>query len=160
VGGKIYYGIKSGLNEAFVIDGVTRARLIAEDAGSAELIKPFLAGRDIKRYEMPKSDKFLILMPRGWTQEKSGNASDALGWLKEDYPAIFNHLLPFAQAAEKRCDKGEYWWELRSCDYYDEFEKPKIVYAEIATQGQLNWIRVIVFLIQQHTFLAAIQNTY
>ncbi len=69
VRGKIYYGIKTGLNEAFVIDAATRERLIAEDAKSAELIKPFLAGRDIKRYEQPKSDKYLIFMPRGWTRE-------------------------------------------------------------------------------------------
>lgn len=136
VGGKIYRGVLTGLNEAFVINETTRARLIAEDPKSVELIKPFLAGRDIKRYELPKSDKYLILMPRGWTRERSGNASDALSWLKENYPAIANHLLLFAQAAEKRCDKGEHWWELRACDYYDEFEMPKIVYAEIATQGQ------------------------
>ena len=37
-------------------------------------------------------------------------------------------MLPFSEAAEKRYDKGEYWWELRACDYYDEFEKPKIMY--------------------------------
>jgi hypothetical protein len=138
VGGKIYRGVLTGLNEAFVIDGTTRERLIAEDARSAELIKPFLAGRDIKRYEQPKSDKYLILMHKGWTWEKSGNASDALSWFKENYPAIANHLLPFAQAAEKRYDKGEHWWELRSCDYYDMFETPKIIYAEIATRGQFS----------------------
>jgi hypothetical protein len=40
-------------------------------------------------------------------------------------------LLPFAQAAGKRYDKGEYWWELRACDYYDEFEKPKIIIPAI-----------------------------
>jgi hypothetical protein len=136
VGGKIYYGIKTGLNEAFVIDEATRGWLIAEDPKSGELIKPFLAGRDIKRYEQPKSEKYLILMPRGWTREKSNHASDTLNWLAETYPAIAKHLLPFAQAAEKRYDKGEHWWELRACDYYDEFETPKIIYAEIAMRGQ------------------------
>jgi len=136
VGGKIYYGIKTGLNEAFVIDAQTREKLIAEDPKSEELIKPFLAGRDIKRYQQPVNDKYLILIPRGWTREKSSNAKDALGWLKGNYPAMANHLLPFAQAAGKRYDKGEYWWELRACDYYNEFEKQKIVYAEIASKGQ------------------------
>jgi hypothetical protein len=126
--GKIYYGIKTGLNEAFVIDGSTKERLIAEDARSAELIKPFLAGRDIKRYEMPANDKYLILMPRGWTRERSENSKDAFGWFRQNYPAIANHLQPFSEAAEKRYDKGEHWWELRACDYYDEFEKPKIMY--------------------------------
>jgi hypothetical protein len=134
VSGKIYRGVLTGLNEAFVIDGAKKEQLIAEDARSAELIKPFLAGRDIRRYEQPTSDKYLILMPRGWTRERSGNAKDALGWLKENYPAIANYLLPFSEAAVKRYDKGEYWWELRACDYYEEFEKNKILWPGISAQ--------------------------
>jgi hypothetical protein len=128
VSGKIYYGIKTGLNEAFVIDKATRERLIAEDPRSAELIKPFLAGRDIKRYRMPVIDKYLIFIANGWTREKSDGSHDAWGWLKNNYPAITDYLSHFAEAAQKRYDKGEYWWELRACDYYDEFEKPKIMY--------------------------------
>ena len=58
VQGKIYYGIKTGLNKAFVIDAETRDRLIAEDPRSAEVIKPFLAGRDVKRYAPLEADKF------------------------------------------------------------------------------------------------------
>jgi hypothetical protein len=145
VGGKIYYGIKTGLNEAFVIDEATRGRLIAEDPKSLELIKPFLAGRDIKRYEQPKSDKYLILLPRGWTREKSNHASDTLNWLTETYPAIAKHLLPFAQAAEKRYDKGEQWWELRACDYYDEFEKPKIIIPAIVRTASYAYDRMGIY---------------
>ena len=136
VQGKIYYGIKTGLNEAFVIDRATRDRLIAEDPKSAELIKPFLAGRDVKRYEPPASDRYLILIPRGWTRLNSGGAADAWGWLKRRYPAIAGWLSPFAAAAEKRYDKGEYWWELRACDYYEEFEKPKIIYPNICKKPE------------------------
>jgi hypothetical protein len=77
---------------------------------------------------MPANDKYLILMPRGWTRERSENSKDAFGWFRQNYPAIANHLQPFSEAAEKRYDKGEHWWELRACDYYDEFEKPKIMY--------------------------------
>ncbi len=51
VQGKFYYGIKTGLNEAFVIDAPTRAKLIAEDPESEELIKPWLRGRDIKKWK-------------------------------------------------------------------------------------------------------------
>ena len=131
VGGKIYRGVLTGLNEAFVIDEETRTRLIREDPKSSELIKPFLAGRDIKRYQTPNSDKYLILMPRGWTREKSNNTKDALGWLKQNYPAVAGYLMPFTEAAQKRYDKGEYWWELRACDYYAEFEKPKIIVPAI-----------------------------
>jgi hypothetical protein len=128
---KVFYGIKTGLNEAFVLDAATRERLIAEDESSSELIKPFLAGRDVKRYVKPTSDRFLILIPRGWTREKSKGTKDAWKWLQQQYPAIAHHLSPFAEAGEKRYDKGEFWWELRACDYYLEFEKPKIIYPNI-----------------------------
>ena len=62
VNGKIFYGIKTGLNAAFVIDSATRDKLIAEDPKSAELIKPFLVGRDIKRYQSPETIRYLILI--------------------------------------------------------------------------------------------------
>jgi adenine-specific DNA-methyltransferase len=83
VNGKIYYGIKTGLNEAFVIDEVTKNALIKEDAKSAEIIKPFLAGRDIKRYQPPKSGRYLIFTKRGIDIEK--------------YLAIKNHLSQFME---------------------------------------------------------------
>jgi len=134
VGGKIYRGVLTGLNQAFVIDGQTREKLIAEDPKSAELIKPFLAGRDIKRYQPATTEKYLILMPKGWTRQVSDGARDGWRWLKNTYPAIANHLAPFAEAGEKRYDKGEFWWELRACDYYTEFEKPKILWPGISAQ--------------------------
>lgn len=151
VNGKIYYGIKTALNEAFVIDRETRDRLILEDAKSAEVIKPFLAGRDIKRYQTPVAEKYLILFPKGFTiknnippktpidfvAEPPPRYGDmpfdaAWEWLKENYPAIARHLYPFKSKAEKRTDKGDFWWELRACDYYDEFEKPKIMLPDIS----------------------------
>ena len=128
---QIYYGIKTGLNEAFVIDAETRARLIAEDPQSEKIIKPFLAGRDIKRYQQPKSDKFLILFEKGHT-DKSRGKTDAKDWLKSTFPAIHQHLIQYKEAAAKRYDKGDYWWELRACDYYAEFEKTKISYPDIS----------------------------
>jgi hypothetical protein len=145
IGGKIYYGIKTGLNEAFVIDNAVRERLIAEDSKSIELIKPFLAGRDIKRYEQPENDKYLILIPKGWTRERSENSKDAFGWFRQNYPAIANHLQPFSEAAEKRYDKGEHWWELRACDYYNEFEKPKIIVPAIVMSASYAYDRLGIY---------------
>jgi hypothetical protein len=139
VHGKIYYGIKTGLNEAFVIDAATRDNLIAEDPKSAELIKPFLAGRDIKRYAPPKADKFLILIPKGWTKPRYSRKSDLWKSFKGEYPSIASHLEPFAKAAEKRYDKGEYWWELRTCDYYGEFENPKIIVPAIVRSASYSY---------------------
>jgi hypothetical protein len=127
VDGKIYYGIKTGLNEAFVIDAATRDRLIAEDAKSAEVIKPFLSGRDIKRYQVPSNDKYLILFEKGVTNLRKGTM-DAEKWLVSTYPSIAKHLKLFEESAKKRTDKGDFWWELRACDYYKEFEEVKILY--------------------------------
>ncbi|OOG76460.1 Eco57I restriction-modification methylase domain-containing protein [Algoriphagus sp. A40] len=135
VDGKIFYGIKTGYNEAFVIDLATKERLIAEDPKSSELIKPFLAGRDIKRYQQPKSDKFLILLKNGQTKELFGNLDESQAFEKifEAYPAVMGHLKNHVTKAKARYDQGQYWWELRACDYYEEFEKEKILYQEIAT---------------------------
>lgn len=136
VGGKIYRGVLTGLNEAFVIDERTRNRLIAEDPRSAELIKPFVVGDDVRKYEINFRKRYLITIPNGWTREQSGGAKDAWGWLKRRYPAIAKHLAPFAAKGEARWDKGEYWWELRPCDYHAEFESPKIVYPDIARESR------------------------
>ncbi|OGX91412.1 type IIG restriction enzyme/methyltransferase [Hymenobacter coccineus] len=145
----IYRGILTGLNPAFVIKPEVRARLIAEDARSAEIIKPFLAGRDVKRYRQPRNESYLLLLPSGWTRKQLGWQRNARGtyavapitpkfptpWdaLLAHYPAVANYLLPFEAAATVRTDQGNYWWELRACDYYGEFEKPKIMWKEIAT---------------------------
>ncbi|MEK6652006.1 MAG: TaqI-like C-terminal specificity domain-containing protein, partial [Nitrospirota bacterium] len=135
VKGKIYRGVLTGLNEAFVIDEETKRRLIREDSKSAELIKPFLVGKDIKRYTPPEKGRYLILIPKGWTREHSKNSRSTWNWFKENYPAIANHLQSFTEKAQKRYDKGEYWWELRACDYYEEFEKPKMILPDISVRG-------------------------
>ncbi len=133
--GKIFMGLKTGYNEAFVLDETLKDHLIKDDSKSAEVIKPFLSGKDIKRFHPPQKTKFLILIPNGWTSECFGKLTEEEAFEKfsKTYPAIAKHLLPFAEKARIRSDKGEYWWELRPCDYYEEFEKPKILYQEIAT---------------------------
>ncbi|MCB0565377.1 MAG: Eco57I restriction-modification methylase domain-containing protein [Phaeodactylibacter sp.] len=135
VEGKMFMGIKTGYNEAFIINEEIRQSLIDSDVKSGEIIKPFLAGRDIKRYMLPEQTKFLILIPNGWTRKNFGklDEDEAFSKLQVTYPAVAEYLLPFSKKAKKRYDKGEYWWELRPCDYYDEFERPKIIYQEIAT---------------------------
>jgi adenine-specific DNA-methyltransferase len=147
VDGNIYRGVLTGLNEAFVIDTALKEKLITEDPKSAEVIKPYLLGKNIKKYQTPESDKWLILFPKGFTIKKSGNAfsiqeppprygdmsyNDAWQWFKNNYPAIAKHLIKFKEKAEKRTDKGDFWWELRACDYYSEFEKAKIMLPDIA----------------------------
>lgn len=139
VKGKIYRGVLTGLTEAFVIDEFTKNKLIKEDKHSAEVIKPFLAGRDIKRYQPCESDRYLIFFPKGFTNTKGKNPKNAWKWMQVNYPAIANHLIQFESKGKKRFDKGDYWWELRACDYYGEFEKQKIIYQVFQVSPCFIW---------------------
>ena len=129
----IYYGIKTGLNKAFVIDRATRYDLIDAAPNSADLIQPFLKGRDVNRYEPPEPRRYVIVIPSGWTNANAGDADDKWAWFADRYPALANHLAPYEDRARARYDQGEYWWELRSCSYYEEFERPKMIYQTFQT---------------------------
>lgn len=138
VEGRIYRGVLTGLNEAFVIDSRTKDQLIADDPKSIEIIKPFIVGRDIKRYQNPVSDKFLIFARRGINIDK--------------YPAIYGHLLKYRTSLEpkpsdydeskfgewKGRKSGSYkWYEIQDAvDYYMEFEKTKLIYPNICRRPE------------------------
>lgn len=118
---EFYRGLVTGLNEAFVIDQSTRDGLVAEDPRSAEIIKPWLRGKDIKRWGMDKSGLYLILSETGINIE--------------DYPAILSHLQRFRNALANRWEPKRglcEWYELRPCAYYAQFERPKITFPDIA----------------------------
>jgi hypothetical protein len=124
VDGKIFYGIKTGCNEAFVINKETKEKLIKDNHEIEEIIKPFLAGRDIKRYQQPKSDKYLIFTKRGIEIS--------------NYPTVFNHLIKFQNKLEKKAGAAA-WYELQASPGDSEkFEKTKIMYPDISKN--LNFI--------------------
>lgn len=109
-------GVVTGLNGAFVIDSATKERLCTEDPRSAELLKPFLEGKDLKRWRAEPRGLWLIYIPK--------NRIDI-----EDYPAIRDWLLPFKDKLEKRATKQE-WFELQQAQeaYAPHFAAPKISY--------------------------------
>jgi hypothetical protein len=118
--GEVYgaplYGIKTGLNEAFIIDTQTRDRLVTQDAKSAEILVPFLKGENIKRWRVEPEGLFLINTPKGKVDI-------------EKYPAVRDWLLPFRPQLEARATKQE-WWELQQAQlaYQAKFLKQKILY--------------------------------
>lgn len=137
--GSPFYGIKTGYNTAFVIDKNVRDRLVAEDANSLAIIRPFLEGKDLKKWHSQSRGLSLITIPKFWTRKKMAvegelTEEQAWLWLQTNYPAISKWLAPFADKARKRGDKGEFWWELRACAYYKEFEKPKIQYGHFSPE--------------------------
>ena len=126
----IHYGIKTGCNEAFFIDEAKREELVAQDPKSAEIIKPLLRGRDIKRYHVKWAG--LYLLATGYDLD-----------IPDGYPAVYKHLETIGNRIEsirtnekrkglfKRDDQGENWWNLRACVYYPKFEKEKVVYPNM-----------------------------
>ena len=141
VGGRIYRGVLTGLNDAFIVDSATRERLVSEDPASGDLIKPLLRGADLRPWYQASQGEWLIVIPSGWTAKKFGRLPEEQAWqrLATGYPAVAAHLLPFAERARKRHDKGEFWWELRSCDYYDAFDEPKIFWPDIGKIPRFGW---------------------
>lgn len=135
VQGRFYRGILTGFNEAFVIDEETRGRLIAEDLKSEELIKPWLRGRDIKKWKAEWARLYLISIPssanREWSWSAEKSEVKARNLFEQTYPAAHEHLSRWKEKLKARDDQGKFWWELRSCVYYDAFEKPKIIYPNI-----------------------------
>jgi len=120
VGGRFYRGIVTGLNKAFVIDQATRDRLVAEDPRSTEIIKPWLRGRNVKRWQVDWAGLYLF-----WTYQ---------GIAIRKYPAVLKYLSRFRDRLAKRWEpsRGQCeWYELRPCSYYAEFEKPKIIIPAI-----------------------------
>ena len=135
VAGRLYRGIVTGCNDALVINADTRDRLIDEDAGSDELIKPLFHGGDISKWKTAATNKYIIAIAssanREWPWSKTNDESEAEVIFSEHYPVIFNHLNCYRDRLINRDDQGKFYWELRSCTYYTEFEEPKIVYPDI-----------------------------
>ena len=135
---KIYRGLLTGLNEAFIISTEKRNEILAncktgeERKRTEEIIKPILRGRDIKRYYYDWAGLWVIVIPAGWTNANRGNEYADI-FIEKRFPSLMMHLKQFEQKAKKRDDQGDYWWELRHCAYYPEFEKEKVVWKRIGS---------------------------
>ena len=141
---KINYGVKTGYNRAFIIDEFKRAELIAQDPKSAEIIKPILRGRDIKRYGYNFAGLYLLFIPWHFPLHKdssiSGASKRAEIEFEKQYPYIYNHLLKYKEKLSMR-NKSETgicyeWYALQRCanTYYSEFAREKVVWAETDQQ--------------------------
>ncbi len=126
---QINYGIKTGYNDAFIISTEKREEILnnckddKERTRTAELIRPILRGRDIKRYGYTWADLWLINAHNG--------VKGKIPRIRiEEYPALKSHLDSYWEKISSRADKGETPYNLRNCAYMEDFSKPKIVWAE------------------------------
>ena len=134
---QIYRGVLTGYNEAFIISTEKREEILAkceteeEREKTAELIRPILRGRDIKRYGYDWANLWLInthngvkgVMPRVDIME---------------YPALKAHLDQYWDKISKRADKGDTPYNLRNCAYLEDFNKPKIIFQEIVQESSFS----------------------
>ena len=130
----IYRGVLTGCNEAFIIDTAKRDEIISncqtedERKRTAELIRPILRGRDIKRYGYVDNGLFLINTHNGIRNKLPRIDIN-------DYPAVKTHLDQYWDRISTRADKGDTPYNLRNCAYLEDFSKPKVVYMEIQTDN-------------------------
>jgi hypothetical protein len=117
-------GILTGLTEAFVINKEIKDTLVENEY---PILHPFVLGRNVKPFLTPVAEKYLIKFEKGFTNKHRGEL-EAEEWIKSTFPEIYKYLLTYKSKAIARTDKGDYWWELRACDYYEVFNKPKIMY--------------------------------
>lgn len=139
-GSRPYRGILTGFNEAFLIDTPTRDRLIAIDANAAAIIRPYLRGQDFERWCPEWAGLWMIAMKSSgdhswpWSEAESEDVAEAI--FQTHYPSLHAHFLVFEDRLRNRQDQGRYWWELRSCAYWSQFDAPKIMYQEITWRAQ------------------------
>ena len=154
---KIYRGILTGLNEAFIISTEKRNEILAncktedERRRTEAIIKPILRGRDIKRYYYEWAGLWVIVIPAGWTNENKKNEDPEI-FIKKNFPSLMNYLIPFEDKAKKRDDQGDYWWELRACAYYPEFEKEKVVWQRITQEPTFCLVKSGVLILDSMAF--------
>ena len=124
----INFGIKTGFNEAFIINGAKKDELIVQDPKSAEIIKPILRGRDIQRYYPEFNDTFVIAT----FPAKNLNI--------DEYPSVKEYLKSFGSSIEQSGEKGSRkktknkWFETQdTVAFYPEFEKELIIWKRIGS---------------------------
>ncbi len=139
VGAEPLSGIKTGFNGAFLIDQETRDNMVKDDSRSAEIIKPYLRGQDFSRWNADTAGWSMITIGSSenceWPWSEHGEEAETV--FADTYPAVSRHLSKFRTELVKRGDQGRFWWELRSCAYWDAFARPKIMYPDIS--WRLEW---------------------
>lgn len=164
---KISRGIITGLNEAFIIDDLQKGRLIRESPEGAEIIKPLLRGRDIRRFGYNYANKYVITS--GFGMYKT---------LPKKYPSVYQHLLQYkdklklrGQCKSSRSGKSassdyigqHHWLELDnnpSKSYLDDFEKEKIAWIDLSDSGRFALVEPGIYLDKTLFYLVSDDNSY
>jgi hypothetical protein len=118
---KIYSGIKTACNEAYVLQDEVAAKLLKSE--SKELVQLYAKSTDIKQWKLENEQRYFLA---------TGYDID----IRKKYPSAYKYLLQFEDILKNRQDKGVFWWNLRACAYYADFDKPKLIYIHTAVDHQ------------------------
>ena len=128
---KINFGIKTGYNNAFIIDDETKQELVSKDPDSGEIIVPVLRGKDIRRFHSPWAGKWLIDTHNGYGHTPAIDIAN--------YPLVKTHLDKHYPQLEKRKDKGKTPYNLRNCAYHENFKEEKLLWIELVDEGRFSY---------------------
>lgn len=143
----IHRGVLTGCNEAFIVSTKKRNEILAncqsedERVRTEALIRPILRGRDIKKYGYDWAGLWIIYIPwhfpLQFDETIQGESEEAEVAFQQQYPAVFSHMLQYKDVLSKR-NKAETgiryeWYALQrwGAKYWEDFEKPKIIYPDI-----------------------------
>lgn len=133
------YGIKTGCNEAFLIDTPLREELVRDDPESAEIIRPYLRGQDIGRWSARWDGLWMIALKssgdHSWSWSRGNKSAEQS--FRRSYPGVYAHMKRFEAVLRKRSDQGRHWWELRACAYWSKFDKPKLCIQRISYHSRI-----------------------
>ena len=169
---QINYGIKTGCNEAFIVSTEKRDEILAncqteeERQRTAELIRPILRGRDIKRYSYEWANLWLIATfpSRHYDIDKFPSVK---AHLESYYDGHGNEVLEQTGAihiingekVKSRKKTSNKWFETQdSISYWEDFSQPKIVYAELARTGNAFTIDTKCYMVSNTAYVMTIRN--
>lgn len=126
------FGLKTGMNEAFIVDHTTRAALIRAHASAGQILKPILFGRDVRRYRIEQAERYVIYC------HPEQNI--------DEYPSVRDYLAPRRKQLQQRAG-NQRWYELQqpAVALLPKLNAPKIVYPIIANECR--------FAIDRHGYL-------
>jgi len=161
---EFFRGITSGFNEAFHISQKIKDFLISKNIKNANVIKPLLRGKDIKRYNYDFENVYMLFIPWHFPLQNDNTITNssvkAENTFRNEFPDIYNHLTLFKTELSNR-NKSETgiryeWYALQryGADFWENFEKPKIVWIEISDRANYAYDEKGMYLTNSAYFLS------
>ena len=171
---QINYGIKTGCNEAFIISTAKRDEILAncqseeERQRTADLIRPILRGKDIKRYGYDWAGLWLIYIPwhfpLQFDETIQGASEQAEAAFMEQYPSVYAHMLQYKEPLSKR-NKSETgiryeWYAMQrwGANYWEDFDKPHICWKAVGRNLAFALVEGGIYLTAPASFISADSN--